>query len=173
MGLSEDKVKEIVENVTKNNYVDVANYNTPVQIVITGTQEGVDEASKSLSEAGAKRVVPLAVSGAFHSQMMKNAGENFEKFVDTLKINDAETPIITNVDAKQTTKSEDFKEKMPRQIYSSVYWTQTIKNLEEQGVDTIYEIGPGKVLAGLIKKISPNMKVVNVFDMNCINELKQ
>ena len=93
--------------------------------------------------------------------------------MDTLKINDAETPIITNVDAKQTTKSEDFKEKMPRQIYSSVYWTQTIKNLEEQGVDTIYEIGPGKVLAGLIKKISPNIKVVNVFDMNCINELKQ
>ena len=173
LGLDENKVKEIVENISKEDYVDVANYNTPVQIVITGSEIGIEKASKALSEAGARRVVPLAVSGAFHSKMMENAGKSFEEFVKTLEIKDAQIPVITNVDAKETKKAQDFKEKMSRQIYSSVYWTQTIKNLEEQGVETIYEIGPGKVLSGLIKKISPNINVVNIFDMNCINNIQQ
>ncbi|MDD3420107.1 MAG: ACP S-malonyltransferase, partial [Candidatus Gastranaerophilales bacterium] len=162
-------VKEITDSVKSDAYVDVANYNTPEQIVITGTQEGIDKAAASLSEAGAKRVIPLAVSGAFHSEMMKDAGLAFAEFVSELTINDAKTPVVTNVDAKETTSASDFKAKMPEQIYSSVYWTQTVQYLESQGVDTIFEIGPGKVLAGLIKKIAPSIKVTNITDLKSID----
>lgn len=169
LGLDDAKVKEITTGISSEAYVDVANYNCPGQVVITGTQEGIDKASALLSEAGAKRVLPLAVSGAFHSEMMKEAGLAFAEFVSELAINDAKTPVVTNVDAKETTSSSAFKTKMPEQIYSSVYWTQTVQYLESQGVDTILEIGPGKVLAGLIKKISPSIKVTNITDLKSID----
>jgi len=169
LGLSQDKVETAVEEASKTAYVDVANYNTPEQIVITGSEEGIKKASELLSEAGAKRVIPLAVSGAFHSQMMKDAGLSFAEFASELEINDAKIPVITNVDAAETTSADEFKAKMPEQIYSSVYWTQTVQSLEEKGVDTILEIGPGKVLAGLVKKIAPSIKVVNIFDLKSLD----
>jgi len=169
LGLAQDKVEEVVKEASNTAYVDVANFNTPEQIVITGTVEGVQKASELLSEAGAKRVIPLAVSGAFHSEMMKEAGMDFAKFVSELSINDAKTPVITNVDAKETCSKEEFKKKMPKQIYSSVYWTQTVQQLQKKGVDTIFEIGSGKVLAGLIKKIAPEIKVVNICDLKSLN----
>lgn len=169
LGLAQDKVEAAVEEASKTSYVGVANFNTPEQIVITGTEEGVAKATELLSAAGAKRVIPLAVSGAFHSEMMREAGLSFAEFVADLTINDASVPVITNVDAQETTSSEDFRTKMPEQIYSSVYWTQTVQSLEEKGVDTILEIGPGKVLAGLVKKIAPSIKVVNILDLKSID----
>lgn len=169
LGLSQEKVKEVVTEASQTAYVDVANYNTPEQIVITGSVEGVQKATEFLTAAGAKRVIPLAVSGAFHSEMMKDAAMDFASFVSELVINDAKIPVITNVDAKETTSKEEFKKKMPEQIYSSVYWTQTVQELQAKGVDTVMEIGPGKVLAGLIKKIAPEMKVVNIYDSKSLN----
>lgn len=169
LGLAQDKVEAAVEEASKTAYVGVANFNTPEQIVITGTEEGVAKATELLSAAGAKRVIPLAVSGAFHSEMMREAGLSFAEFVSELDVNDAKTPVITNVDAQATTASDEFKNKMPEQIYSSVYWTQTVQALEENGVDTILEIGPGKVLAGLIKKIAPSIKVVNILDLKSLD----
>ena len=114
---------------------------------------------------GIRRVVPLAVSGAFHSKFMESAGANFAEFISDVELNDASIPVITNVDAEATTSSEDFRTKMPKQIYSSVYWTQTIEKMVSEGVDTFIEIGPGKVLAGLNKKIAPDATVYNVFDL--------
>ena len=108
--------------------------------------------------------MPLAVSGAFHSELMKGASEEFAKSLENIELNDATIKVITNVDAQITTKAEDFKSKMPQQIYSSVYWTQTIQKMIENGVDTFIEIGPGKVLAGLNKKINSEVKTCNVFD---------
>lgn len=175
LGASEEVIEACLKNASKVSYVSVANYNCPGQTVITGSEEGIEIASKLLLEAGAKRVMPLAVSGAFHSELMKGASEEFAEFVKNIELNEAKIPVITNVDAKVTTNSEDFKLKMPQQIYSSVYWTQTIQKMIEEGVDTFIEIGPGKVLAGLNKKINTEVKTYNVFDKAsleaCVNEI--
>lgn len=164
LNATEEQLKEGLEVGSKVGYVDVANYNSPAQVVITGADDAVKAASEWLLANGVRRVVPLAVSGAFHSKFMENAGREFASFVSDLELNDASIPVITNVDAEATTSSEDFREKMPRQIYSSVHWTQTIQKMAAEGVDTFIEIGPGKVLAGLNKKIVPEATVYNVFD---------
>lgn len=164
LNASEEALKESLEEASKVGYVDVANYNSPAQVVITGDETAVAKAGELLLAKGARRVVPLPVSGAFHSKFMENAGKEFESFVSDFEINNASIPVITNVDAEITTNSEDFRAKMPKQIYSSVYWTQTIKKMAENGVEIFVEIGPGKVLAGLNKKIAPEASVFNVFD---------
>ncbi len=157
-------VEDALKEASSIGYVDVANYNSPAQVVITGDENAVQKAGEILLEKGARRVVPLAVSGAFHSKFMENAGKEFEKFVSDLELNNASIPVVTNVDASLTTNAEDFRTKMPKQIYSSVYWTQTIQKMAEEGVEIFVEIGPGKVLAGLNKKIIPEAAVYNVFD---------
>lgn len=160
----EGSVEEALKEASSVGYVDVANYNSPVQVVITGDESAVKKAGEILMEKGARRVVPLAVSGAFHSKFMENAGKEFEGFVSDLELNNASVPVVTNVDANATTDSSDFRAKMPKQIYSSVHWTQTIQKMVADGVEIFVEIGPGKVLAGLNKKIAPQTKVFNVFD---------
>lgn len=173
----EGSVEEAIKEASSVGYVDVANYNSPVQVVITGDEAAVAKAGEILLAKGARRVVPLAVSGAFHSKFMENAGKEFEGFVKDLELNNAIVPVITNVDASATSEASEFKKKMPRQIYSSVHWTQTIQKMREEGVEIFIEIGPGKVLAGLNKKIAPEAKVFNVFDKasleSTINALKE
>ena len=177
LNASEDVLKAGLAEGSKVGYVDVANYNSPAQVVITGDETAVKAASDYMLANGVRRVVPLAVSGAFHSKFMENAGKEFEKFVSDLELNNASIPVITNVDASETTESSDFRVKMPKQIYSSVYWTQTIEKMVSNGVEIFVEIGPGKVLAGLNKKIAPEAKVFNVFDKesleNTIASLKE
>ena len=160
----EGSLEKALEEASSVGYVDVANYNSPAQVVITGDENAVAKAGELLSAAGARRVIPLAVSGAFHSKFMENAGNEFSNFISTIELSDASIPVYTNVDANATTSSEDFKSKMPRQIYSSVYWTQTIENMIANGIDTFIEIGPGKVLSGLIKKINAETKTFNIYD---------
>lgn len=164
LNASEEQLKAGLEEGSKVGYVDVANYNSPAQVVITGAEDAVNATSDYLLANGVRRVVPLAVSGAFHSKFMEEAGKEFASFVSELELNNASIPVITNVDAEATTSAEDFRVKMPKQIYSSVHWTQTIQKMVEEGVDTFIEIGPGKVLAGLNKKIAPEATVYNVFD---------
>lgn len=164
LNATEEALKESLEEASKTGYVDVANYNSPAQVVITGDEAAVAKAGELLLAKGARRVVPLPVSGAFHSKFMEPAGKEFESFVSELELSNASVPVITNVDAKATTTAEDFREKMPKQIYSSVHWTQTIQKMAEEGVEIFVEIGPGKVLAGLNKKIAPEAKVFNIFD---------
>lgn len=164
LNASEEALKESIEEASKVGYVDVANYNSPAQVVITGDETAVAKAGELLLAKGARRVVPLPVSGAFHSKFMENAGKEFESFVSDFEISNASIPVITNVDAEATTSSEDFRAKMPKQIYSSVHWTQTIQKMAENGVEIFVEIGPGKVLAGLNKKIAPEAAVFNIFD---------
>lgn len=160
----EGALEEALKGASSIGYVDVANYNSPAQVVITGDEKAVAKAGELLMAKGARRVVPLAVSGAFHSKFMANAGKEFEAFVSELALDDAKIPVITNVDAQLTVDKDDFKVKMPKQIYSSVHWTQTIQKMAADGVEIFVEIGPGKVLAGLNKKIVPEAKVYNVFD---------
>ena len=164
LNASEEQLKAGLQEGSKVGYVDVANYNSPAQVVITGDENAVKAASDFLLANGVRRVVPLAVSGAFHSKFMENAGHEFESFVNSLDLNNASIPVITNVDASATTESSDFRVKMPKQIYSSVHWTQTIEKMASDGVEIFVEIGPGKVLAGLNKKITPEAKVFNIYD---------
>ena len=164
LNASEEQLKAGLAEGSKVGYVDVANYNSPAQVVITGDSEAVKAASDYMLANGVRRVVPLAVSGAFHSKFMEGAGKEFASFISNFELNNASIPVITNVDAQMTTSFEDFRTKMPKQIYSSVHWTQTIEKMISEGVDTFIEIGPGKVLAGLNKKIAPEASVYNVFD---------
>ncbi len=164
LNASEEQLEAGLAEGSKIGYVDVANYNSPAQVVITGDSEAVKAASDYMLANGVRRVVPLAVSGAFHSKFMEGAGKEFASFISNFELNNASIPVITNVDAQITTSSEEFRAKMPKQIYSSVHWTQTIEKMVSEGVDTFIEIGPGKVLAGLNKKIAPEASVYNVFD---------
>ncbi len=157
-------LEEALKEASSVGYVDVANYNSPAQVVITGDEAAVQKAGELLLAKGARRVVPLPVSGAFHSKFMENAGKEFENFVSDLELSNALIPVITNVDAQASTESSDFRIKMPKQIYSSVHWTQTIQKMAADGVEIFIEIGPGKVLAGLNKKIAPEASVFNVYD---------
>lgn len=165
LNATEEQIKLALEEGAKVGYVDVANYNSPAQVVLTGAKDAVEKASEYLLANGVRRVVPLPVSGAFHSQFMEKASEGFAEFAQSLELNNANVPVITNVDAQITTEADDFRVKMPKQICSSVYWTQTIEKMVAEGVEYFVEIGPGKVLAGLNKKIAPEAKVYNVFDV--------
>ena len=166
LNASEEVLKAGLEEGNKVGYVDVANYNSPAQVVITGAEDAVKATSDYLLANGVRRVVPLAVSGAFHSKFMESAGASFAEFIADVELNDASIPVVTNVDAEATVDADDFRAKMPKQIYSSVYWTQTIEKMVAEGVDTFIEIGPGKVLAGLNKKIAPDgVNVFNVYDV--------
>lgn len=177
LNASEEQLKAGLEEGSKVGYVDIANYNSPAQVVITGDENAVKTAGDYMTANGVRRVVPLAVSGAFHSKFMESAGKEFAEFASTLELNNAKIPVITNVDAEATVSSDDFRVKMPKQIYSSVHWTQTIEKMVSDGVEIFVEIGPGKVLAGLNKKIAPEAKVFNIYDKesleNTINELKE
>lgn len=160
----EGSIEKALKEASKEGYVDVANYNSPVQVVLTGDEKAVNKAGEILTQAGARRFVPLAVSGAFHSKYLNEASKEFGEFAKELDLSSASVPVVTNVDASATISAEDFRNKMPRQICSSVHWTQTIENMVKNGVDTFVEFGPGKVLAGLNKKINPEVKTYNVYD---------
>ena len=145
-------------------YVSIANYNCPGQIVITGEEAAVGKASEALKEAGAKRVVPLNVSGPFHSKMLEPAGERLGRVIDETTINEVKVPYVSNVTAKLVTDSVNIRELLVKQISSSVRWQQTIELMIESGVDTFVEIGPGKTLSGFMRKITrdENIKTYHI-----------
>ena len=171
LNATDDQIKEALEKANKDGYVDVANYNSPSQLVITGEADAVKKAGEYLQEMGVKRVIPLAVSGAFHSMLMKDASEKFAEFIADMDIKNAQIPVITNVDAEITT--ENFKPKMSKQICSSVYWTQTIQRMIENGVEIFVELGNGKVLSGLNRKISSEITTYNVYDKATCEEVAE
>lgn len=167
IGMDKDTILDTISKI--DGVVSVANYNSPAQIVITGEAEAVEKANTALKEAGAKRVIPLPVSGGFHSKLMEEASVKFSEILDDCDIKDAQIPVYTNVDAEPTTSAIRFKAKMTAQIYSSVMWTQTVEKMIADGVDTFVEIGPGKVLAGLIKKTDAAVTVLNIYDEETLN----
>lgn len=171
LGLDTDTIQQCLNQVQNLGVAQIANYNDPTQTVITGEEAAILKANELIKEAGARKVIPLAVSGGFHSALMQSASEGFSEFVKNLNLNDALIPVVTNVDAKITTDKEDFRLKMPKQISSSVYWVQTIQLMLKEGVDTFIELGNGKVLAGLNRKICPaEIKTYNVFDSQSLKD---
>ena len=170
IGSSVDVIKNCLKEAAEFGLVQIANYNDPTQIVITGEIEAVEHAGELIKAQGARKVIPLAVSGGFHSQLMTSAKDEFVEFVKDLELNDSKIPVITNVDSELTTKANDFKRKMPNQINSSVMWHQSIQKAIDTGVDTFIEFGNGKVLAGLNRKISSEIKTYNIYDTQSLND---
>ena len=171
LGLETDKIQNCLNQVQNLGVAQIANYNDPTQTVITGEQAAILKANELIKEAGARKVIPLAVSGGFHSTLMQSAAEGFSEFVKDLNLNNASIPVVTNVDAKITTDKEDFRLKMPKQISSSVYWVQTIQLMLNEDIDTFIELGNGKVLAGLNRKICPpDVKTYNISDSQSLKD---
>ncbi|HSA32061.1 MAG TPA: ACP S-malonyltransferase [Candidatus Omnitrophota bacterium] len=141
---------------------EVANFNAPDQTVITGEAEKVAAASAKLTEAGAKRVIPLSVSGAFHSSLMQPAADRFQSVLAETHFKTAKVPLVSNVDASPCTDPQQMRIKLEKQIVSSVQWIKTIEFMAGQGVTKFIEIGPGKVLKGLIRKINKDLEVINI-----------
>ncbi len=164
---------EIIEKICGETpgMVSVANYNCPGQIVITGENEAIQEAITKLTEAGAKRCVPLKVSGPFHSPMLVGAGEKLAKELEAVAVHEIQVPYIANVTADYVRKTEDVKPLLEKQVSSSVKWQQTIERMLADGVDTFIEIGPGKTLSGFMRKINRDVKVLNVEKVEDLEKL--
>ncbi len=159
LGLAGDVIEKAIEGIDG---VSIANYNCPGQIVITGWKESVEKASEVLKEAGAKRVLPLNVSGPFHSPMLTEAGEELGRVLENVALSPLTIPYVTNVTAEYVTDITETKALLAKQVASSVRWQQSVENMIADGVDTFVEIGPGKTLAGFMRKISRDVKVYNV-----------
>ena len=142
--------------------VSIANYNCPGQIVITGEAQAVEKASEALKAAGAKRVIPLKVSGPFHSKMLTGAGEKLGEVLKDVVLQEVEVPYTTNVTAQYVKNKEEIKDLLVAQVSSSVRWQQCVETMIADGVDTFVEIGPGKTLSGFMRKINRNVKVINI-----------
>ncbi|MCI8454204.1 MAG: ACP S-malonyltransferase [Lachnospiraceae bacterium] len=170
LGMNAEQINAVIDPLPG---VQVANYNCPGQIVISGLKEAVEDAAKKLKEAGAKRVIPLNVSGPFHSYLLKEAGEKLGEFLEGVEIKEPRIPYVANVTAEYVTVSEHVRELLKRQVSSSVCWQQSVENMLANGVDRFVEIGPGKTLSGFIKKISRDVTVINVEKPADLEKLKQ
>lgn len=172
LGLDTAVIEKICEEIPGT--VTIANYNCPGQIVITGEDGAAQAAVERLTAAGAKRCIPLKVSGPFHSPMLTGAGEKLAKELENVEIHDIQIPYIANVTADYVTDKSEVKTLLEKQVSSSVKWQQTVERMIADGVDTFVEIGPGKTLSGFMRKINKDMKVCNVEkvdDLEKLNEL--
>lgn len=169
LGMDADKIKEICDST--EGIVSVANYNCPGQIVITGEAGAVEKAAATLAENGAKRCIPLKVSGPFHSALLTGAGELLGKELDSVSVKKPQIPYVCNVDATFITDEVNIKNLLQKQVSSSVCWQQSVENMIENGVDTFIEIGPGKTLTGFMKKINKDVKVMNVEKIEDLDKL--
>ena len=160
LGMDGEKIAKICEET--EGIVSVANYNCPGQIVITGEEGAVAAAAEKLKEAGARRCIPLKVSGPFHSEMLKGAGEKLAGVLADVELKEFSMPYVTNVTADYVTDISEIKELLGRQVYSSVRWQQSVETMLADGVDRFIEIGPGKTLAGFIRKINREATVINI-----------
>ncbi len=163
LGAERAALEDLTAGITEDgNPVQLANINCPGQIVISGAAEGVKRASEAVKSIGAKRALPLVVSGPFHSSLMKPASSKLQATFETISWHDAKIPVVSNVTAEPVTSSQEMKELLIRQLYSPVLWQDSVEKMIDYGVDTFIEVGPGKVLSGLIKKIDRNVRIFSV-----------
>ena len=164
------KAEDIEKNIASVDGVEIANYNCPGQIVITGKKEGVERAAELLKNNGAKRVLPLNVSGPFHSSMLKEAGKELEKILENQEISPLKMPYVTNVTGEFIQEEGEIKPLLSRQISSPVKWQQSVENMISRGVDTFVEIGPGKTLTSFIRKIN---REVSVYSIQTVDDMEK
>lgn len=173
LGLSREKVLMAIERVKDHNIVEIANYNSPEQIVISGEKEGIQLACDEALKLGAKKAVTLSVSAPFHSSLLKPAGERLKEELDKVNLSDLSKNLVSNVDGKPITCKEEIKEKLVNQVSSSVLWQDSIEFMMKEGVNTFIEIGPGKSLTSFVKRIAKSIdKQVETFNVNNVETLK-
>ena len=151
----------------------IANYNCPGQIVISGEKAAVEDACEKLKAAGAKRAVMLNVSGPFHSGMLADAGERLGEVLSQVELHEPQIPYVANVTAQYVKSAAEVKELLTRQVSSSVRWQQSVEAMLQDGVDTFIEIGPGKTLAGFMRKITRDVKVINIEKLEDIGRMPE
>lgn len=166
LGMDSETLEKVTNEVTDSTgVVQLANLNCPGQIVISGTKAGVEAACALAKERGAKRAIPLDVSGPFHSELMRPASQDLAQVLSNAFLEDAEIPVVTNVTAKSETHASQFQELLVRQLYSPVLWEQSVREMIDLGVTVFVEVGPGKVLSGLVKKIDRSVQTLPVYDL--------
>jgi len=170
LGMERQDVEKTCLEAAKNGIVAPANYNSPGQIVIAGEKKAVEKAMELARAAGAKKVIPLSVSVPSHCIMMKQAGERLEQELVKVKISDLNNPIVNNADAKFIRTAAELRTSLIKQISSPLFWEDSIKHMVSDGYDTFIEIGPGKVLSGLVKRIAKDAKVLNVEDQKSMSD---
>lgn len=171
LGLLESEIVQALQGLNTDEVIDIANLNCPGQIVISGTKQGLELAEPVLKEAGARRVILLNVSGPFHSRLMKPASERFAEQLDKVEISDADIPVYANVTATAITEKDRIKKLLVEQLYSPVRFEESIKNIIAEGIDAFVEVGNGKVLSGLVKKIDRKIPTFSVQDSASMDKL--
>ena len=169
IGMESSDIIEALKEV--DGVVEAVNFNEPKQTVIAGDKQAIEKACEVLKAKGARRAMPLTVSGPFHSSLMKPAGEKLREEAEKYNFKDAEVTLVANTTAEIISSPEEIKKEIYAQSFGPVKWVDTVNRLKENGVDTIYEIGPGKVLAGLIKKIDKELTVININSLEDIEKL--
>lgn len=164
LGLDEETVTNVCNEIS-NGFVAPANFNCPGQIVISGEKKAVDEVSQKLKEAGAKRTLELKTSGPFHTKMLERASIELRKELENIEINSFKTKVIKNIDGKEYSDKDDIKEILAKHIINPVKFEQSLRTMIDMGIDTFFEIGPGKTLSGFVKKIDRNLNVFNINDI--------
>lgn len=168
LAMDASAIEEVISGIDG---VQIANYNCPGQIVISGKKEAVETACEKLKEAGAKRAIMLNVSGPFHSRMLTGAGEKLGEVLEQVEIHPLSIPYVANVTAEYVTDAADVKPLLMKQVSSSVRWEQSVRAMLADGVDTFIEIGPGKTLAGFMKKIDRTVKVLNIEKLEDVDKV--
>ncbi len=168
IGLGRNDVDELCLSV-ESGYVSPANYNCPGQIVIAGEKRAVEDAMRLAKDAGAKRVIPLAVSAPSHCTLMAEASNRLAALLDTIEFRDPEMPLVNNADAILLTNAEKIKSSLIKQLSRPLLWEDSVRRIVSGGIDTFVEVGPGRVLSGLIKRIEPSARIFNVEDLESLN----
>ncbi len=173
IGMTPEKVYELCDSVKEFGVIQPANFNSPGQIALSGDIEAVKKAIDKAKELGAKRAVELVVSGAFHSPLMEAAQEGLKAVLEETQINDAAIPIYSNVEAKPVQDKDNIRDLLYRQLTSPVLWQKSVENMINDGAEAFYEIGPGKVLKGLLKRIDRSVPCFEVGTVENINNLEE
>lgn len=171
LGLEAEKVTDICREASSAGLVEAVNLNSPGQVVIAGVHPGLQRAAELAKEAGAKRTIPLPVSAPFHSSLMRQAGEKLGEALERINVNTPGVPVLSNVTARRHGTGEQVKSSLVKQVFSPVRWQECVEHMLEDGVKVFVEVGPGKVLGGLIKKISREAIVMNVEDVGSLEKV--
>jgi len=173
IGLADDKIIEACKSAEQGQVVSAVNFNSPGQVVIAGNKEAVERAGALCSEAGAKRVLPLPVSVPSHCALMQSAADKLAEQLESVTFNEPSIPVINNVNVAIESDIAAIKDALVKQLHSPVRWTETVEKLAQNGIDTAVEVGPGKVLQGLLKRIDKSITCISVNDENSLAKIKE
>ena len=169
MGLGEESVQQIIDELPEDYLVNIANINAPDQIVVSGAVEFLDDVASRIKKAGGRRVIPLKVAGAFHSILMKPAEEELAQKIHEVEIHSPKIPIVSNVTANYVEDSDSIRRCLIQQLTSPVKWQASMELLIQDKVEKFYEIGPGRNLNGLLRRISREVKCISIGKLEDLN----